>query len=603
MSTPSTVSSPRPSLARSAPAVTRILRELAAYRLRIAFYVLLLVAAAAGGVCVPLLTQRLIDDGLVPRTGEVVVTMSVAILAVGLAGAAARSAGGAFGFLIGGQLGFDLRVRLYRHLQRMPLAFFARSQSGALLSRISTDVVAAQGLLQMFFGTLVGNLVAAGIAVAAMVALDPLLTLLVLAFAPLLLVPARLFSGRLLGYGRLQAEESKRMMAHLTERLNVGGALTGLVFGHRERDLAAFSERAAASRDAWAGRNVMFAKAESMVGVLGICGYAAVTLVGGLAAVRGAATVGTVVALVGLVRLVYDPLVTIVQRGLDLTSGLVAFERVYEVLDLEPAMPEPSHPVRLSRATGRVEFRDVWFRFPEPAEVTLPSLLADPAESFTANADRPVWALRDVSWTAEPSTMTAVVGPTGVGKTTLTSLVSRLYDPTRGSIRLDGVDLRDLSAHDRWSAIGVVSQDAYLFNDTLAVNLRLAHPDATLDELRDACERAQLGDLVDRLPDGFDTVVGDRGYRLSGGEKQRVALARVFLTGARVVVLDEATAHLDTQTEAAVQTALAETLRGCTLIVVAHRLTTIRGADQVLEVNNGTVTARRETRSGGPISA
>jgi ATP-binding cassette subfamily B protein len=564
----------------------RVASEFLAHRWRLFAYVAILAVAAITGVGVPLLTMRLIDSGLGSRDATVVIVCGCLILALGVANTLASAAGQALGSIIGTHLIYDLRRRLYAHLQLMPLDFFARSQSGALLSRVNNDVIEGQGLVQTIFGSTVAGLVSLTAAVVTMLALSPLLTVIALLAAPLLLIPVRIVGRRVRGLARQQARENSQMNSYLSERLNVGGALLRLAFGNQDIDRAHFETRAATLRDVVRNRNVAFAKGAFLLGTLGVLGYAVVYLIGGVSVTHGSLSIGTLVAMAALLKLAYDPLINISTQGINLYGGLVAFERVYEVLDFPPAIGDPQEPVELTEPAGEIEFRRVWFRYREAAEATLPSLLSPDHKPPVDDRD---WTLQDINWRARRGTTTAIVGTTGAGKTTLIGLVSRLYDPTEGQVLVNGVDVRQLSLSVVRASIGIVSQDAYLFNDTLGANLRLAKPDATDEELEQVCREASLHKLVDALPNGFDTVMGDRGYRLSGGEKQRVALARVFLKNPSIVILDEATAHLDTVTERAVRTALTQRLANRTIIVVAHRMSTVVDADQILVLDSGKI--------------
>lgn len=562
--------------------LVRILRQLHTVRTKLARYLLTLILAALCSVGVPLLIQRLIDHGLRVDNTRAVVGYGCAALGLGIATAALNTLASRQGISIGTQLTFELRTALFRHLQRQPLAFFARAQAGALQSRLGSDVMGAQTLIQTLFGSVAANIVTVVAALIAMMALSPSVTLLVLLPTPFLLLPVRRFVRRVHQFARAQATARTAHDAYLAERLNVGGALLQATFGHRDRHLDGYVNRAAAIREADIARNGTFYVAEFILAVLGLVGYTMVFMLG------GGVSVGTVVALAALVKVAYDPIIVMATRTIGMDAGVVAFERVFEVLDHPPTIADPPVPQPFPRPVRELEFRGVWFRHPTADESTLASLHDETATTSTSTG----WSLRNVAFTASAGQMSAIVGPTGAGKTTLTLLAARLYDPTTGSIRLNGVDVRELALDDVHAAVGMVTQDAYVLHESLAANLRIAQPDATDRELLEACEVAHLGDLVSRLPDGFDTVLGDRGYRLSGGERARVALARVFLKRADIVVLDEATAHLDTQTERAIQAAIHETLADRILLVVAHRLSTIRHADQILVLDHGKIVER-----------
>lgn len=580
----------KPTLAGgAATAIRRVPPFLRPYRWALAAYMVALLLSALATVMVPLITRLLINRGLTSGHSRVVVHLGALALISGLVAAGAGSLGGWLGSKIGLSLTYDLRLALYRHLQDLPLAFFARSQSGAIQSRINNDVIDAQGLIQNLFGSLASNLLALVGAVAAMWVLSPMVTAIAVLGAPLLLVPAMRFGPGLGRAGLAQAVESARMNSLIAERFNVQGALLFSLAGHPEVDRAAFAERAGALRAAVIRRNLVFQRAAFFFAAMSSLAYGAVYLYGGWRAARGELSIGTVVALAGLVSIAYGPLQSFARGGINLAPGLVAFQRVFEVLDFPATIADPVRPVELVRPVSGMEFDGVSFGHPPAEEATLASLRAPSAPTAPAGSQR---VLHEVSFTAPRGSVTALVGPTGAGKTTITLLAARLYDPDEGVVRLGGLDLRHLGLAELRSAVGMVTQDAYLLNDSLGANLRLVQPSATDAELRDALDRACLGSLLHALPDGLDTVVGDRGYRLSGGEKQRVALARVFLAGPEVVILDEATAHLDSQTEAAVQSALEETREGRTILVVAHRLSTVRNADQILVVNQGRIIER-----------
>lgn len=563
----------------------RILGELRPYRLQLGGYSALLLVSALAGIAVPLVTRRLIDHGLRHHSAHLVIELALLLIALGVLSAVASSVASAWGVIIGVSMMLDLRTRLYRHLQVQPLAFYARTPAGAILSRINNDVTEAQSLVRIVFGATSANVVTLLAAVATMAAISPVVTLVVLAAAAPLIIPARHSANRVHTLAHKQAQANRSLFSYLGEHINVAGALLRLMFNYRDRDLAEFARRADQVRTATAQRNMTFARSSFVLSTFSATGLGVAYLAGGL---THSLSVGSVVALAGLVKTAYDPMVTLVTNGISLTGGLVAFERVYEMLDFPPAVAEPIEPVPLPRPARTLEFRDVSFRHPGAAESTLASLLDDTAPPDSAHR----LALDSISWRTIPEKMTAIVGPSGAGKTTITLLAGRFYDPDSGAVLLDGIDLRDLSLADIHRAIGMVTQDAYLLNDTLAANLRLAAADASDTELHAACDTACLGDLVYRLPHGLDTLMGDRGYRLSGGERQRLALARVFLADPDIVILDEATAHLDIETERAVQRALTGAFGGRTLVVVAHRLSTIERADQILVVDDGRIVER-----------
>lgn len=567
----------------------RLVRDLRPYRRSLIGYCCILVIAAGAGVSAPLVTRGLIDHGLRTHSPSTVLIYGVVLMVVGVIGAVASASATAWGIIVGTRMVLDLRTRLYAHLQTLPFAFYTRVPTGALQSRISVEVYEAQDLVKLIFGAPAANSVTLIAALAAMATISPLVTGIALVAAVPLLPPLRWCGRRVHALARAQAQANRDVSAYLAERLNVGGALLRLLFGHHQHDLAGVRERMDRTYEATAARNVTFARSAVVLGSFSAIGVGVVYLVGGWRATTGSLTVGSVVAMAGLVAVVYSPMVSLATSGINIGGGLVAFERVYEVLDFPAAVADPARPIRLVRPAAVVEFRSVSFRYPGVRESAPASLVDDPAGAD----DRPSrWALRDVSFEAVAGGTTAIVGATGAGKSTVASLICRLYDPTEGGVFLDGTDLRRLSLTDLHSAVGMVTQDAHLLNDTLAANLRLAAPEAADAELYAACAQAALTDVLDRMPDGLNTVLGDRGYRLSGGERQRVALARVLLAGPDIIVLDEATAHLDTETEQAITAALRVGLKARTRIVIAHRLSTILHADQILVLDDGRLIER-----------
>jgi ATP-binding cassette subfamily B protein len=489
---------------------------------------------------------------------------------------------------IGEGLIYDLRTEVFAHVQRQPIAFFTRAQTGALVSRLNTDVIGAQ---QAFTGTLAGvvsNVVSVVVIVVAMLALSWQVTVASLLLLPLFLVPARWVGRRLAGLARQQMNLNAQMSGMMTERFNVAGALLVKLFGRPTEESGHFSDRASEVRDIGvriALQNRAFFVALTLVTSMAT---ALVYGIGGTLVIEEALTLGALLALVALLARLYGPLTALSTARIDVLTALVSFERVFEVLDLKPLVDDAADARPLPADAADIELDHVSFRYPTAAEVSLASL-----ESI-ATTERPAegHTLTDVSLRVEPGQMVALVGPSGAGKTTITGLVTRLYDPTQGSVRIGGHDLREVTLASISDAVGVVTQDAHLFHDTIAANLRYARPEATDAQLWDALAAAQVADLVRSLPDQLDTVVGDRGHRLSGGEKQRLAIARLMLKAPRIVILDEATAHLDSESESAVQRALDGALQGRTSLVIAHRLSTVRHADLILVVDDGRIVQR-----------
>jgi ATP-binding cassette subfamily B protein len=484
-----------------------------------------------------------------------------------------------------------MRSALFDHVLRMPVAFFTRTQTGALISRLNNDVVGAQQALTGTLGQVVSNLLTVMATLVAMFALEWRLTLLALVVLPAFVVPAKRVGRKLQRITREAMQLNASMNTVMTERFNVAGALLVKLFGRPDDEKHSFDDKAGRVRDigvksAMYGR--VFMTALMLVGSLGT---AAIYWVGARMVIEGTITIGTIVALSAYVARIYTPLTALTNAHVDLMTTLVSFERVFEVLDMPRPIDDADDAVDLpGPVAGRIELDDVWFRYPSASSVSLASLEGD--GSAQLSDDPSDWILRGVSTVIEPGRMVALVGPSGAGKTTLSSLVPRLYDVTTGAVRVDGHDVRSLTMASLADAIGVVSQDAHLFHDTVRNNLRYARPTATDDEIAAACRAARIHDVIASLPEGYDTLVGERGYRLSGGEKQRLALARVLLKAPAIVILDEATAHLDSETEVLVQAALAEALVGRTSIVIAHRLSTIHAADEILVIDAGRIVER-----------
>src|SRR5919109_694573 len=499
---------------------------------------------------------------------------------------------------------YDLRVALYRHVQRMPLSFFTYTQRGSLLSRLSNDVLGAQQAV----GTLsavTSDVFTLATTLTAMLLLSWKVTLLALLVVPGFVLLDRKMAKRLAALSRQRMGFNADMSSTMAERLNVAGALLVKLFGRPRSEAEEFAGRAAAVRESSVRLAVQSRLYYGGLATVGAIGTAAVYWIGGRGLIDGTLQVGTLTALAAYVSKLYSPLTDLASARVDLLTALVSFERVFEVLDTPPAVDDLPGAVPLPLpVAGRLDVDDVWFRYPSAATVSIESLEGDSTRERRDEPSDPV--LRGVSFSAEPGTMVALVGPSGAGKTTLSSLIPRLYDVTSGAVRIDGHDVRDLTLESVTGAVGVVSQDPHLFHDTVAANLRYARPEATDEEIVAACRAAQIHDVIAALPDGYDTVVGERGYRLSGGEKQRLSIARLLLKAPAIVVLDEATSHLDSENEALIQQALAVALAGRTAVVIAHRLSTIAAADQILVLDEGRIVERGRhadlLRAGGLYS-
>ncbi|MBD7918990.1 ABC transporter ATP-binding protein [Cellulomonas sp. Sa3CUA2] len=567
----------------------RILAFAHPYRSQLAVFLVLIALGAAAGALTPWLFQRLIDDGIAAGDTRTVVTIAVIVAALAVVSAGLGVAERWVSARIGEGLIHDLRTAVFDHVQRMPLAFFSRAKTGALVQRLNGDVLGAQQAFTATLSNVVSNSLTIVFVLAAMLSMSWQLTLLSLILVPVFVLPARWFGRRIAGITRESYELGAEASQTMTERFNVAGAHLVKVFGDPARESAAYAEQTARVRDIGVKRALYSTWFRIGLTTVAAIATAVVYGVGGLLAIRGELTVGVVVALAAYLGRLYGPLTAMSNVQVDIMTALVSFERVLEVLDLEPTVAEKPDASDLRAAVAKngatLELDHVGFRYPSAGEVSLASLESVATLSRDPVAD----TLRDVTFSVPAGSMVALVGPSGAGKTTISQLVTRMYDPTRGAVRIAGQDLRDVTASSLRDTVGIVSQEAHLFHDTIAGNLRFARPDATDDDIERALRGAHVWDLVASLPDGIDTVVGDRGYRLSGGERQRLAIARLLLKAPDVVVLDEATAHLDSESEAAVQAALDEALVGRTSLVIAHRLSTVRQADLIVVVEDGRV--------------
>ena len=564
------------------------------YRWRLLLYILLTTVDSLAAVLPALIVRGIIDQAL-PHHDAGLLGWLLAILAGVFIGTTTLMLVTRWvGFQIGSGIILSLRRALYDHLQRMPLAFFSRAQTGIVQSRILNDVNGAENLFTETLSSALTDGLGLIATVATMAFLSWQITLAVLLLVPLFMLPAELIGRRMRTLTRARMRLWGELSARTTERLSISGALLVKLFGRYPVELERFGKAAGDVRNLSVRIGMfetVFFGALSLTGSLALV---AVYLIGGRAVLGGSLTLGTVIALATLVQRVYGPVIDLASVRLNMVGGMTSVERVLEVLDKPSSITESPDPVRPSDFSGLVELREVSFRYPPATAVSIASLEVD-ADGKTRKflpSEPSEWILREVELVARPGTVTALVGPTGGGKTTLCYLLARLYDPTEGSVSLDGYDLRDLSFASLGRAIGVVPQDPHLFHDTVEANLRYARPDAAEAEVVAACRAAQIHDLIKSLPDGYQTMTGERGYRFSGGEKQRLAIARAILKDPAVLILDEATSHLDTETEALVQEALRAVFADRTAFVVAHRLSTVRAADQILVIDGGRVVER-----------
>ena len=609
--------------------VRRIITYAKPYKLWLSLFLVVTILDSLITVVNPLLLRAIIDKGILGHHEAIVIGIAAAVAAVALFDAFLGFAIRWYSSRIGEGLIYDLRTEVFSHVQQQPIAFFTRAQTGSLVSRLNSDVIFAQQAITSTMSAVVSNVLTVGAILVTMFLLSWQISLIALVLIPLFLLPARRVGRRLQRLTRESMQLDAAMGSTMTERFNVAGAMLVKLFGRPDQESKVFAERAGRVRDIGVTQSMYGQVFFSSLSLLAALATAVVYGVGGSLVVRGALQVGTLVALSQLLVRVYGPIAQLSNVQISVMTALVSFDRVFEVLDLKPLIAEqPGAAVLPARIPGgripagavpaggvpagavpagsgpegpdggpqqllapEIEFDDVSFRYPTASEVSLASLesiaLRSPERSGAAAG-----VLHEVSFRAPSGQLTALVGPSGAGKTTITALAARLYDPDDGTVRIGGYDVRDVTLESLHDVVGVVTQDAHLFHDTIRANLTYAKPAATELELIEACEAAQIWDLIAGLPDGLDTVVGDRGYRLSGGEKQRVAVARLLLKAPSIVVLDEATAHLDSESEAAVQRALKTALAGRTSLVIAHRLSTIREADQILVVDAGRITQR-----------
>ena len=568
--------------------VKRIFTFAQPYRKYLSIFLFTVVVDAFLVVATPLILRKLIDDGVIPKNGQLITELAIMVGLLAVADALMSIIGRWFSARIGEGLIYDLRSQVFAHVQKQSIAFFTRTQTGALISRINSDVIGAQQAFTSSLSGVLSNVITLILVTTAMLFLSWQITLVSLVLLPIFLIPTKWVGRKLQALTRDSFNLNAAMSSTMTERFNVSGAMLVALYGEPGHENEFFRSRARRVADIGISmamlNRIFFIALTSVAAVATAFAYG----IGGHLALNGAVTVGTLLAITALLARLYGPLTALSNVRIDVMTALVSFERVFEVLDLKPMVTDKINAKVLDRGVPSVEFKDVHFSYPRPDEISLASLESTAKEEAIESGE----ILKGISFKVPAGSFTAIVGPSGAGKTTISALVPRLYDVTAGSIEVDSIDVRDLTIDSLRSTIGVVTQDAHLFHESIAENLKYAKHDATEAEMQAACEAAQIWDLVNSLPNKFETLVGERGHRLSGGEKQRLAIARLLLKSPSVVILDEATAHLDSENEALVQQALKSALTGRTSIVIAHRLSTVKDADQIIVLEHGVIVER-----------
>lgn len=568
--------------------ISRITRFAIPYKISLIFFMITVVIDAFLIIASPLLLRKLIDDGVIPKNFELVTSLAVLVGIIAILDAVFSMIGRWFSAKIGEGLIYDLRKQVFEHVQRQSIAFFTRTQTGALISRLNSDVIGAQQAFTSTLSGVVSNSLSLLLVIITMLTLSWQITLVSLILLPVFLIPTKWVGRKLQGLTRQSFDINAQMSSSMAERFNVSGALLVSLYGDSEKEKSDFSTKARKVADIGISiamlNRIFFIALTSIAAIATAVAYG----IGGHLAINDQLTVGTLLAITALLARLYGPLTALSNVRVDVMSALVSFERVFEVLDLQPMVTDSQNAKELKTDKPEVKFDSVSFTYPSAKEISLASLEAVAKPEMVESGE----VLKNISFTVLPGTLTGIVGPSGAGKSTISSLIPRLYDVTSGGIFIDGLDIRQYSIASLRENIGVVTQDSHMFHDSIYANLLYADTNVSKDEIENACRAAQIWDFIEGLPNGLDTVVGERGHRLSGGEKQRLAIARLLLKKPSLVILDEATAHLDSENEALVQAALKEVLKNRTSIVIAHRLSTIVNADQILVIDSGSIVER-----------